>query len=112
MAGVAAQAAIKHHDRLRVVLNDLVHLINGEKARVDDDRIAAQIQQVLDRLPLLLRAVLAVGQDQLPPFILRHPRHVIQQFAKIDAVVQGIGHHQAEGLRGFGRRLRASRFGR
>ncbi len=68
MAGVAAQAAIKHHDRLRVVLNDLVHLINGEKARVDD-RIAAQIQQVLDRLPLLLRAVLAVGQDQLPPFL-------------------------------------------
>ncbi len=61
MAGVAAQAAIKHHDRLRVVLNDLVHLIDGEKARVDDDRIAAQIQQVLDRLPLLLRAVLAVG---------------------------------------------------
>ncbi|EPO93083.1 hypothetical protein J047_06003 [Klebsiella pneumoniae 160_1080] len=105
VAGVAAQAAIKHHDRLRVVLNDLVHLIDGEKARVDDDRIAAQIQQVLDRLPLLLRAVLAVGQDQLPPFILRHPRHVIQQFAKIDAVVQGIGHHQAEGLRGFGRQV-------
>lgn len=30
---------------------------------------------------------------------------MIQQFAKIDAVVQGIGHHQAEGLRGFGRQV-------
>jgi hypothetical protein len=50
-----------------VVFNDLVHLINAEKTRIDDDRIAAQIQQVLDRLALFFRAVLAVGQDQLPP---------------------------------------------
>lgn len=68
MAGVAAQAAVKHHDRLRVVLNDLIHLVDSEKTRVDDDRIAAQIQQVLDRLPLLLRAVLAIREDQLPPW--------------------------------------------
>ncbi len=44
---------------LRVVLNDLGPILinGGEKAKADDDRIAAQIQQVLDRSPAPLGAL-------------------------------------------------------
>ena len=105
MAGVAAQAAVEHHDRPLMIFDNLIHLINAEKARIDNNRIAAQIEQILNRLALLLRAVLAVGEDQLPPFVFGHPRHVVKQFAEIDAVIKGVGHHQPEGLGLFRRQV-------
>ncbi len=62
VAGVAAQATVQHHDRLLMIVDYLIHLIDAKKARIDDDRIAAHIEQILNRLALLLRAVFAVGR--------------------------------------------------
>ena len=87
-----------HHNRLRLVFHDLVHFINAEKTRIDDNGIAAQVEQVLDRRALFFGAVLAVGQNQLASFVFRHPRNVKQQLAKIDPVIKGVGHHQPQRL--------------
>ncbi len=112
MVGVAPQAAVEHHNRSRLVFYDFIHFINAEKTRIDDNGIAAQVEQVLDRLALFFRAVLAVGQNQLPSLVFRHPRNVKQQLAKIDPVIKGVGYHQPQRLALLVARLRASRLGR
>ncbi len=101
VAAVFPQAAVENHNRLLAFLNDIVHLLHAQEARVDDHRIAAHIKQVLDRLALFIGAVLAVRQDQLPPLLFRHSRGVEQQFAKINAVIEGVGHYQPQRLGTF-----------
>lgn len=105
VAAVFPQAAVKHHNRLLAFLDELVQLFHAQKTRVDYYRIAAHIQQILDRLALFFGAVLAVGEDQLPPFFFRHPRGVKQQLAKVNAVIQGVGHYQPKRLGAFGRQV-------
>ncbi len=83
----------------------LVHLIHGQKTRIDDHPIAAQIQQILDRRALLFGAVFAVRQEQLTALLLKNPRRVQQQFAEVAAGIQGVGHHQAQGLGAFSRQV-------
>ena len=111
MAGVAPQAAVEHHNRLRLVFYDFIHFINAEKTRIDDNGIAAQVEQVLDRLALFFRAVLAVGQNQLPSLVFRHPRNVKQQLAKIDPVIKGVGYHQPQRLALFGSQITRQQIG-
>ncbi|MOA16778.1 hypothetical protein D3C78_1370080 [compost metagenome] len=94
-----------------MLLDDLVHLLDAQKARVDDDAVTAQVQQILDGLTLLLGAVLAIGQDQLATAILGHPRRMGEQLAEIDAVIQGVGHHQSQGLGILGRQLPGQQIG-
>ena len=102
MAAVFPQAAVEHHNRLLALLDDLIHLFHAQEARIDNHRVAAHIEQVLDRLALFIRAVLAVREDQLPPLFFRHARGVKQQFAKVDAVIEGVRHHQSQRLGTFG----------
>ena len=49
--------------------------------------------------------MLTVRQDQLPPFLFRHAGGVKEQFAKIDAVIKGVGDHQTQRLGTFGRQI-------
>ena len=105
VAAVFPQAAVEHHNGLLALLDDRIHLIHAQKTRIDDHRVAAHIQQILDRLALLIGAVLAVREDQLSPFLFGHARGVKQQFAKVDAVIKGVRHHQAQRLGAFGRQV-------
>ena len=111
MAAVFPQTAVEHHDRLLAFLNDLVQRFHAQKTRIDDYRVAAHVEQVLDRLALLFGAVLAVRQDQLTPLLFRHPRGVKQQLAKVDPMVQGVRHHQPQGLGAFGRQVSRQQIG-
>ena len=111
MAAVFPQTAVEHHNRLLAFLNDLVQRFHAQKTRVDDHRVAAHVEQILDRLALLFGAVLAVRQDQLTPLLFRHPRGVKQQLAKVDPMVQGVCHHQPQGLGAFGRQVSRQQIG-
>ena len=108
---VAPQPPVEHHDGLGVLLDELVNLLDAEKTRVDDDAVTAGVEQVLDGLSLLLGAVLAIGQDQLAAPIFGQPRRVGKQLAEIDAVIEGVGHHQAQSLGVFGGQLPGQQVG-
>ena len=60
VAAVFPQTAVEHHNRLLAFLNNFVQRFHAQKTRVDDYRVAAHVEQVLDRLALLFGAVLAV----------------------------------------------------
>lgn len=49
--------------------------------------------------------------DQLTPLLFRHPRGVKQQLAKVDPMVQGVCHHQPQGLGAFGRQVSRQQIG-
>ncbi len=105
VTAVFTQPTVQYHHRLLVFLDDLIHLIDAEKTRVDDDRITAHIEQILNRFALFIGAVLAIGKDQLPPSLLGHSGGMEQQLAEIDPMIEGVGHHQPEGLCAFGRQV-------
>ena len=96
VAAVFTQATVQYHDRL-LVFRRSVHLFHAQKTRIDNDRVTAHIKQVLDGFALHRRCACR-PPDQLPPLLFRHAGGVKQQLTKIDAVIQGVGHHQSQRL--------------
>ncbi|SQI30703.1 Uncharacterised protein [Serratia plymuthica] len=91
--------------------DDLVHLRDREKTRVDDHPVAAQIQQELNGGLFFFCGVLAVRQDQLTAVFFHDAGGLRHQLAEVVTAVQRVGDHQPDGLSGFRRQIACQQVG-
>ena len=111
VALVFPQLAVHHHHRLAGLANDVVDVVNAEKARIEDDGVAAQIEQKLNRLALFAGAVFTVHQNQLAAIFFQLFRCAREDLAEVAAAVERVGDHHPDALGGIGREIARQQIG-